>query len=62
MPIALIAVGLAIDLGEIVPHANEVLMLAALEHLENARVGGHGCLREGRGIAERVFFDGHGAE
>ena len=46
MPIALITVGLAVDLRKIVPDANEVLMLGLLEHLEDARVSRDGRLRQ----------------
>ena len=62
MPIALIAVRLAVDLRKIVPHAKKVLMFAPLEHLENACVSGDGGLRECCRIPKPMLIDGHGAE
>jgi len=61
---ALVAVGLAIDLRQIVPHTNQMTVLGLLEHSENFLVRGHGRAQQRcRSLAvDRIFVDGYRTE
>jgi hypothetical protein len=63
MTIALIAVGLAVDLGQIIPNADQMPVPGLLEHREYVLVCQGGSTPQGNSaVAETFFVDDDGAE